>query len=77
MPDPAASLAYDGQVFPLVDADVKRLKKIFSSGLSISSVLFTFRPVGAHADVTIAVGGGAPLTLHQPVPGAPPVDTGT
>ncbi|GAA1361929.1 hypothetical protein GCM10009596_20800 [Arthrobacter rhombi] len=61
-------LRYDGEHFLLSTEDHRRLAKIYASGLSISSVLFTFTPVGSAREVTLAVGGGARLILTRDTP---------
>ncbi|GAA1873539.1 hypothetical protein GCM10009715_20420 [Paeniglutamicibacter psychrophenolicus] len=62
------TLQYAGQDFTLTEADHKKLSKIYSSGLSISSVLYRFIPVGEDGEVAIAVGAGAQLVLRKGIP---------
>jgi len=68
MTDEPYDLRYDGEHFLLSTEDHRRLSKIYASGLSISSVLFTFTPVGSAREVTLAVGGGARLILTRDTP---------
>jgi hypothetical protein len=59
------SLRYAGETFVLAAADHARLKRIFDTGLAVSSVLFSFTPVGGDGEVVIAVGSGAELVLKS------------
>jgi hypothetical protein len=64
MADTTYSLQYDGQTFVLLQADYDRLKKVYSTGMAVSSVLFSFIAVGEEDEVTIAIGSGAQFVVR-------------
>lgn len=44
MPTTTYTLRYDGQAFVLSDGDYEKLRKVYRTGLAVSSVLSTSRP---------------------------------
>jgi hypothetical protein len=66
MPTTTYTLRYDGQAFVLSDGDYEKLRKVYRTGLAVSSsVLFDFTPVGSDDQVTIAIGSGAQFVLTK------------
>jgi hypothetical protein len=67
MPNPTYTLRYDGQDFVLSDLDHGRLRRVYDTGLAVSSVLFRFTPLGGDDEVEIAIGSGAQFVVKKNV----------
>ncbi|WP_188677731.1 hypothetical protein [Subtercola lobariae] len=65
MAETTYALEYEGRTFVLSEADYTRLHKVYDRGLSISSSLFAFVPVGSDVEVEIAIGSGAQFVLSK------------